>query len=320
MSFIISNTMTVSRATSALLVSIWFAGPALAPQQSNKSQCMSQSEFSCRFQNESQSKPQNKSPGIESWSLEQANKRGYSWHVYLSNDGVIFSSAQVPFTIMAIAPNWDVSVYNPTTKRYFISPLSDWKRTKGCSSAASSESLSHPLGAHLTEEAETAYRAIFILVSFLSTDDPEPFEQVDKVFSNAYCNANAAKTGSNLTLTPEQKIAFNGLSLSCELTDKNKKSTTVVFTNSVGKVRLPLTFFNPPSVKNFKRVDSEIAAMMDEEGIAAMENILADLGEEDSRDLDELLDEAPKATQKAEPRADTKNAKGAVSPMDGERH
>lgn len=234
-------------------------------------------------------------PGTtECWSLEQENSMGASWRVYLSNDGVVFASGTC--TMIASAPKWNVVLYNIKTRRYYLAPLSDFGSLK----ATTQLFPQSPAHSNLKDQATLAYRAAFTWVSMLSSlDDDE--EDLDVRVKET--------TGSPLTLTKDQGNALAGLPLSFQHSDPQKM---IVFTKSVSKVSAPQRLFSTPSLKGYKRVDSEIAVLMDEKGIAAMEAIMEDLGE-GSEDLDKLLAEpAPKAkdatsAEKLDAKPDTKS-------------
>lgn len=65
-------------------------------------------------------------------------------------------------------------------------------------------------------------------------------------------------TGSQLNLNKEQQHALKGLPLSFQHTDLKKMT---VFTKSVSKVCVAQKRFTTPSLKGYKRVDSEIGVL-----------------------------------------------------------
>lgn len=237
---------------------------------------------------------------ITGWELIQDNPHTGEWHVYLSNQGMAAMNKKMGCTLVTKAPEWNVVMFNDKTKVYFLSPLSEWKGAQSSlkNSAKSRQAysrattsliekppkklkdeniLGHKTSLYLTDNLVTTGLK---KVEFSITPEIEAPDQLRQVFGKIY--------GVGLT-------KLKGLPLKVSYIDENGKRSPVFETRKMDKKEIARKIFTHPS--DYKRVDSEIAVLMDEKGREAMASIMDDLGEGDEgQDLDTLLDEQPTKT------------------------
>lgn len=240
-------------------------------------------------------------PSIKGWVLQQDNPHTGVWSVYLSSAGMAAVNKKIGCTLVTKAPQWNVVMYNDKTKVYFLSPLSEWKgaslkgptSTKAGSNSSMKQSayksmiggmekkpkklkegniLGHTASQYLTDNlASTGLKK----VEFWVTPDVQAPPELKQVFSKIY--------GVGLS-------SMSGLPLVVSYIDENGKRTPVFTTTKIEGKQIPLSEFSYPS--SYKRVDSEIAVLMDEKGREAMASIMDDVGDGQGGgdDINSLLD------------------------------
>lgn len=240
-------------------------------------------------------------PKVDCTVLQQDNPHTGMWSVYLSKNGMITENRKMACCLVTSAPDWNVVMYNCKTRCYFLSPLSEWK---GASLKASSSKnaakqaayrsmlvekkpkvlregtiLGHPAKQFLTDNlASTGLKK----VEFWVTPDVEAPPELKQVFSKIY--------GVGLS-------SVEGLPLKVSYIDENGKRTPVFTTTKIEKTQVPSTYFTCPP--GYKRVDSEIAVLMDEEGQKRMKAIMEEKQARRAKgepNVDELLGPAEPKT------------------------
>jgi hypothetical protein len=232
---------------------------------------------------------------IKGWVLQQENPHTGVWNVYLSNAGMAAANKKLGCTLVTRAPQWNVVMYNDKTKVYFLSPLSEWKgasiKTSATGKGAGKQAavyksmlvekkpkklkegkiLGHKASQYLTDNlASTGLKK----VEFWVTPDVQAPPELKQVFSKIY--------GVGLS-------SMSGLPLKVSYIDENGKRTPVFTTEKIESKNIPLSEFSYPA--SYKRVDSEIAVLMDEKGREAMASIMDDVGDaENGEDINALLD------------------------------
>ncbi len=234
---------------------------------------------------------------VRGWVLLQEQPHTGLWNIYLSAAGMAAVNKKMGCTLVTKAPQWNVVMYNDKTKVYFLSPLSEWK---GASLKAASSGKS--------AAKQSAYKQMLV--------EKKPKKLQDgKILghkASQYLTDNLASTGlkkvefwvtPDVQAPPELKTVFSkiygvglssmaGLPLKVSYIDENGKRTPVFNTLEIADKQIPLSNFTYPS--SYKRVDSEIAVLMDEKGREAMSSIMDDIGEgQEGEDVNDLLD-APK--------------------------
>lgn len=235
---------------------------------------------------------------IKGWLLEQDNPHTGTWNVYLSNAGMAAVNKKIGCTLVAKSPQWNVVMYNDLTKVYFMTPLAEWKGT-----SAKAQGL----------KAKQAYsRAQNIL-----TEKPPRRIKDGKILGHRateYLTDNLVSTGLKKVeywIAPEIEVPLQlkqifakiygvsvgkmqGLPLEVSYIDENGKKTPLFSTTKIAATQIPLQSFTYPS--SYKRVDSEIAVLMDERGQEAMANIMDDIGDQaPGEDIDSLIGSSKKA-------------------------
>ncbi|MBX9686856.1 MAG: hypothetical protein K2X27_09155 [Candidatus Obscuribacterales bacterium] len=236
-------------------------------------------------------------PNIKGWVLQQDNPHTGQWSVYLSSAGMAAVNKKMGCTLVTKAPQWNVVMYNDKTKVYFLSPLSEWKGASIKSATGSSKSAS-------AASKQAAYK------SMLVEKKPKKLKD-DKILghrASQYLTDNLASTGlkkvefwvtPDVQAPPELKQVFSkiygvgltsmsGLPLKVSYIDENGKRTPVFTTTKIEDKAIPLSNFTYPS--SYKRVDSEIAVLMDEKGREAMASIMDDIGDGQGDDINDLLE------------------------------
>lgn len=247
-------------------------------------------------------------PNVKGWVLQQDNPHTGMWNVFLSSAGMAAVNKKMGCTLVTKAPQWNVVMYNDKTKVYFLSPLSEWKGAslKAASSAKGAvssskqaayksmlvekkpkklkegEILGHKASQYLTDNlASTGLKK----VEFWVTPDVQAPNELKQVFSKIY--------GVGLQ-------SMSGLPLKVSYIDENGKRTPVFTTTKIEGKLIPLSSFTYPS--SYKRVDSEIAVLMDEKGREAMASIMDDIGDgEGGEDVNALLDSSGKGKKYKSP-------------------
>lgn len=243
-----------------------------------------------------------KGVSVKGWELLQDNPHTGEWHVFLSNFGMAAVNKKMGCTLVAKAPDWNIVMYNDKTKVYFLSPLSEWKgaqsslkssaKTRQAYSRATSSLIEKP-PKKLKDEMILGHKTTLYLtdnlvttglkkVEFSITPDIQVPMQLQQIFAKIY--------GVGLT-------KLKGLPLKVSYIDENGKRSPVFDTRRIQPQMIPMEHFSYPA--DYKRVDSEIAVLMDEKGREAMASIMDDLGEGEGEDLDSLLDEKPKSGTKS---------------------
>ena len=241
-------------------------------------------------------------PNVKGWVLQQDNPHTGMWNVYLSSAGMAAVNKKMGCTLVTKAPQWNVVMYNDKTKVYFLSPLSEWKGAslkaasgKNANKQAAYKSmlvekkpkklkegtiLGHKASQYLTDNlASTGLKK----VEFWVTPDVQAPPELKQVFSKIY--------GVGLS-------SMAGLPLKVSYIDENGKRTPVFTTTKIEGKQIPLANFTYPS--SYKRVDSEIAVLMDEKGREAMASIMDDIGDgEGGDDINSLLDSPGKSKYKS---------------------
>jgi hypothetical protein len=253
-------------------------------------------------------------PSVKGWVLQQDNPHTGVWNVFLSSAGMAAVNKKMGCTLVTKAPQWNVVMYNDKTKVYFLSPLSEWK-------GASLKAATGKTGA----KGQQAYK------SMLVEKKPKKLEEGEILGHKAskYLTDNLASTGlkkvefwvtPDVQAPPELKQVFSkiygvglssmqGLPLRVSYIDENGKRTPVFTTTKIDSQQIPLSNFTYPS--SYKRVDSEIAVLMDEKGREAMASIMDDMGDgQGGDDINSLLENGPKKK--------TASASGAKSAEGGE--
>ena len=230
-------------------------------------------------------------PNVQGWALQQDNPHTGMWHVYLSSAGMAAVNKKMGCTLVTKAPTWNVVMYNDKTKVYFLSPLSEWKGASIKASASGTKGknqayktmlvekkpkklkegtiLGHKASQYLTDNlASTGLKK----VEFWVTPDVQAPPELKQVFSKIY--------GVGLS-------SMAGLPLKVSYIDENGKRTPVFTTIKIDAQLIPLSSFTYPA--SYKRVDSEIAVLMDEKGREAMASIMDDIGD-GGEDVNSLLD------------------------------
>ncbi len=262
-------------------------------------------------------------PTVKGWVLEQENPHTGMWNVFLSSAGMAAQNKKMGCTLVTKAPQWNVVMYNDKTRVYFLSPLSEWK---GAS-----------LKAATTGKSKTNYKSMLV--------EKKPKKLKDDTIlghkASQYLTDNLASTGlkkvefwvtPDIQAPPELKQVFSkiygvglsqmsGLPLKVSYIDENGKRTPVFQTTKVEGKQIPLSEFNYPS--SYKRVDSEIAVLMDEKGREAMASIMDDIGDGQSGDdVNSLLDSSgPKKKTAYKSSSQKKSADAgdeAEDPLDGD--
>ncbi len=243
------------------------------------------------------------SPNVKGWVLEQDNPHTGMWNVYLSSAGMAAVNKKMGCTLVTKAPQWNVVMYNDKTKVYFLSPLSEWKGASLKSGAAGKSGakqaayksmivekkpkklkdgdiLGHKASQYLTDNlASTGLKK----VEFWITPDVQAPNELKQVFSKIY--------GVGLS-------SMSGLPLKVSYIDENGKRTPVFTTTKIEGKLIPLSNFTYPS--SYKRVDSEIAVLMDEKGREAMASIMDDIGDGTGEDdINSLLDSSGSGKSKS---------------------
>lgn len=229
---------------------------------------------------------------IQGWKLIQDNPHTGEWVVYLSANGMAALNRKMGCCMVTASPDWNVVMYNDRTHVYFESPLAEWKGAKSSlksgkqAHAGSAKPLVENPPKKLKEETVLGMKTTLYLtdnlvttglkkVEFCITPEIESPEQLRQVFGKIY--------GIGLT-------KLKGLPLAVSYIDENGKRSPVFITTKIERQAIPTAYFTFP--KNYKRVDSEIAVLMDEKGRETMASIMDDLGEgSEGEDLDVLLDE-----------------------------
>lgn len=228
---------------------------------------------------------------ISGWILQQEQPHTGVWKIYLAPAGMAAVNSKMGCTLVTKAPQWNVVMYNDKTRVYFLSPLSEWN-------GASLKNASVKTG----KEKQQLYKAMLV--------EKKPKKIKDGLIlghkASLYLTDNLASTGlkkvefwvtPDVQAPPELKQVFSkiygvglssmaGLPLRVSYIDENGKRTPVFDTTSVEKTDIPLSNFTYPS--SYKRVESEIAVLMDQKGREAMASIMDDIG--DGEDVSELLD------------------------------
>lgn len=229
-------------------------------------------------------------PAVKGWALQQDNPHTGMWNVYLSNSGMAAVNKKMGCTLVTKAPQWNVVMYNDKTRVYFLSPLSEWKGAslKSAQTAKGKQQaykamlvekkpkklkegtiLGHKASQYLTDNlASTGLKK----VEFWVTPDVQAPPELKQVFSKIY--------GVGLS-------SMSGLPLKVSYIDENGKRTPVFTTIKIDAQQIPLASFTYPA--SYKRVDSEIAVLMDEKGREAMASIMDDIGD-GGEDVNSLLD------------------------------
>lgn len=235
-------------------------------------------------------------PTVKGWFLLQDNPHTGEWKVYLSEKGIVSMNQRMGCTLVAAAPDWNIVMFNDKTKTYFLSPFTEWKgaqsslkssaKTRQAYSRATS-SLIEKTPKLLKEETILGHHANLYLtdnlvttglkkVEFSITPDIQVPIQLQQIFAKIY--------GFGLT-------KLHGLPLKVSYIDENGKRSPVFDTRSIRTQNIPLKYFSYPTT--YKRVDSEIAVLMDQKGREAMAAIMDGQGEGDGgAELDELLGES----------------------------
>ena len=243
---------------------------------------------------------------ISGWVLQQEQPHTGVWRIYLAPAGMAAVNDKMGCTLVTKAPQWNVVMYNDKTKVYFLSPLSEWN-------GASLKNASVKTG----KEKQQLYKAMLV--------EKKPKKLKDGTIlghkASQYLTDNLASTGlkkvefwvtPDVQAPPELKQVFSkiygvglssmaGLPLRVSYIDENGKRTPVFDTKSVLKQDIPLSSFTYPST--YKRVDSEIAVLMDQKGREAMASIMDDIG--DGEDVGELLESDGKKKIKTAKSAET---------------
>lgn len=240
--------------------------------------------------------PDNQSgPTVNGWHLLQDNPHTGQWEVYLSEKGMISVNKKMGNTMVTAAPDWNIVMYNDKTKVYFLSPLSEWKgaqsslkssaKTRQAYSRATSALIENP-PRKLKEERILGYKTALYLTDNLVTTGLKNVEfsitpdivipiQLQKIFAKIY--------GVGLT-------KLRGLPLKVSYIDENGKRSPVFDTRSIKQEEIPIKYYTFPP--HYKRVDSEIEAMLDKEGQKKMKSILREVEhEKDDKEIDDLLDD-----------------------------
>jgi len=233
-----------------------------------------------------------KGPREEGWLLLQNNPHTGTWSVYISPTGMLCVNTKMGTALVTSVPNWDVCMYNCRTKVYFFTPLSEWK---GASLKASGKTPNRAASAHksvlvektpqfLSQGNILGYSAAQYLtdnlastglkkVEFWVTKDILPPPAVRQVLSKVY--------GVGLT-------TVEGLPIKVSYLDETGKKTPVFTTVKITKIKIPLAYYRLPM--DFKRVDSEIAVLMDKEGQKTMKAIMKeDATTKKDQELDDLV-------------------------------
>ncbi len=216
-------------------------------------------------------------------------------------------------TLATKAPEWNVVMYNDKTKAYFVSPLAEWKgaqsslknsaKTRQAYSRATTSLiekpphkvrdeliLGHKTSLYLTDNLVTTGLK---KVEFSITPEIEAPPQLQQVFGKIY--------GVGLT-------KLKGLPLKVSYIDENGKRSPVFETRRISKKEIPINYFSVPP--NYRRVDSEIAVLMDQKGRETMAAIMDDPGEGgEGEELDTLLDEDGKISSGEQNLQNSKNRK-----------
>lgn len=262
-------------------------------------------------------------PNVKGWVLQQDNPHTGMWSVYLSAAGMAAVNKKMGCTLVTKAPQWNVVMYNDKTKVYFLSPLSEWKGAslkaasgKNAGKQAAYKSmlvekkpkklkegtiLGHKASQYLTDNlASTGLKK----VEFWVTPDVQAPPELKQVFSKIY--------GVGLS-------SMTGLPLKVSYIDENGKRTPVFTTTKIEGKQIPLANFTYPS--SYKRVDSEIAVLMDEKGREAMASIMDDIGDgEGGDDINSLLDSPGGKSKYKSHYASSSNADAEADPLgDGEK-
>lgn len=238
-------------------------------------------------------------PNVKGWCLLQDNPHTGQWNVYLSPAGMAAVNKKMGCTLVTKAPQWNVVMYNDKTKVYFLSPLSEWKGAsiKASQGKAGKQQaykamlvekkpkklkdgtiLGHKASQYLTDNlASTGLKK----VEFWVTPDVQAPPELKQVFSKIY--------GVGLS-------SMSGLPLKVSYIDENGKRTPVFETKKIDPQIIPLQSFTYPA--SYKRVDSEIAVLMDEKGREAMASIMDDIGEGED-EVSSLLDGGKKTAYKS---------------------
>lgn len=230
---------------------------------------------------------------ISGWVLQQEQPHTGVWKIYLAPAGMAAVNDKMGCTLVTKAPQWNVVMYNDKTKVYFLSPLSEWN-------GASLKNASVKTG----KEKQQLYKAMLV--------EKKPKKLKDGTIlghkASQYLTDNLASTGlkkvefwvtPDVQAPPELKQVFSkiygvglssmqGLPLRVSYIDENGKRTPVFDTKSVLKQDIPLSSFTYPST--YKRVDSEIAVLMDQKGREAMASIMDDIGDGEGEDVGALLE------------------------------
>lgn len=242
-------------------------------------------------------------PNVKGWVLQQDNPHTGMWNVYLSSAGMAAVNKKMGCTLVTKAPQWNVVMYNDKTKVYFLSPLSEWK-------GATLKNATTKVG----KEKQQAYKSMLV--------EKKPKKLKDgKILghkASQYLTDNLASTGlkkvefwvtPDVQAPPELKQVFSkiygvglssmsGLPLRVSYIDENGKRTPVFTTTKIDSQQIPLSSFTYPS--SYKRVDSEIAVLMDEKGREAMASIMDDIGDgQGGDDVSSLLDSSGKKKHKS---------------------
>ncbi|MBY0357751.1 MAG: hypothetical protein K2W82_07100 [Candidatus Obscuribacterales bacterium] len=235
---------------------------------------------------------------VKGWRLQQENPHTGFWDIYLAPVGLVAVNAKLHCTLVNKAPQWNVIMYNDRTKVYFMSSLAEWGGSAlKNESAHAKQKYGHAQGV-LVEKPPKKIKDGKILgykvsqyltdnlassglkkVEFWITPDIQPPQQLKDMLSKIY--------GVGMS-------KMSGLPLKVSYIDENGKRTPVFNTLKVTPAQIQLQSFAYPS--SYKRVDTEIAVLMDEKGREAMASIMDDIGDSGAgEDIDSLLGTNKKA-------------------------
>ncbi len=257
-----------------------------------------------------------KERSIKGWEIVQDNPHTGEWHVFLCNLGMAATNKKLGCTLVTRGPEWNVFMYNDKTKVCFSSTLAKWKGLPGA----------------MTKTGQTYGPASF--------SDKPPQKIKDMVFldhkavlyrTDSFVTSGLKKV--EFAVTPDVKVPIElrqvfgklygvrtsrigGLPLKVAYIDENGKASSVFETRKIDWLDIPLKTFSAPA--DYKKVDTEIAVLIDKKGGDEMERILKDLGTEDEgKDLEKLLDEKPQTIARKdsdESKKDNRDESAAVSP------
>jgi hypothetical protein len=223
---------------------------------------------------------------MSGWAFLQKSEQAGTWRVYLSQQGLQAVNNEMGVTLVTKAPQWNLAVYNTKTKVYCLSTVKDWQvhfqrdpkyrnRAKFVSKQAARKG---------TTSVIAGMRATQYFVDALVRGDARQAEVW--LASDVHIPSELSQLFEKMYDFPLGNLGSMPLRFS--YIDESGKKTMVINTLQGRPETIQTASFNYPT--HFKRVDSQIAVLVDEKDRKTMAGILDDLDDPDSQqELNSLL-------------------------------